>query len=160
MYYTRNLKLKDIEDSDALIWKEEQLKLDLKKIDLFAYLEVSITRFENLYNEGHIACLLFRSPHFLFLVFGHFWKIRKYYVIFDYILQGKMDKMRKKEKKITQRNWPKYQKPNDENMGWTKHISQIFYLILGTIPISRTLCIHVSVNWWALITHLNFFFQR
>ena len=33
--YILNFKLKDIEDSDALIWKEDQLKLDLKKIDLF-----------------------------------------------------------------------------------------------------------------------------
>ena len=46
-HYILNLELKGIEDSDALIWKEEQLKLDLKKIDLFAYLEVSIARFEN-----------------------------------------------------------------------------------------------------------------
>ena len=43
MYYILNLKLKGIEYSDALIWKREQLKLDLKKIDLFDYFEVSIT---------------------------------------------------------------------------------------------------------------------
>ena len=45
-------------------------------------------------------------------------KIRKYYVIFDYILQGKMGK--KDRKKITQLKWPKYQKPKDKNMRWTK----------------------------------------
>ena len=38
-------------------------------------------------------------------------------MIFVYILQGKMGKM----EKITQLKWPKYQKPKDENMGWTKH---------------------------------------
>ena len=46
-----------------------------------------------------------------FFVFG-FWsllatKIWKYYVIFVYILQGKMEK---NGKKITQLKWPKYQK--------------------------------------------------
>ena len=29
----------------------------------------------------------------------------------------------KKRKKITHLKWPKYQKPKDENMGWTKHKS-------------------------------------
>ena len=43
---------------------------------------------------------MFRSSHFLFLVtFGdEVMKIRKYYVIFVYILQGKMGKMEKKRK--------------------------------------------------------------
>ena len=64
--------------------------------------------------------IVFFIPYF---VFG-FWsllatKLQKYYVIFVYILQGKMSKM---EKKITQLKWPKYQKPKDENMGWTKHM--------------------------------------
>ena len=43
-------------------------------------------------------------------------KIRKYYVIFVYILQGKMGKTEKKRKKITTKV-TKYQKPKDENMG-------------------------------------------
>ena len=47
-------------------------------------------------------------------------KIWKYYVIFVYILQGKMGKTEKNGKKITQIEWPKYQKLKDENMGWTK----------------------------------------
>ena len=47
-------------------------------------------------------------------------KIWKYYVIFVYILQGKMGKMEKNGKKIMQLKWPKYQKPKDENMGWAK----------------------------------------
>ena len=34
-----------------------------------------------------------------------------------------MGKTEKNGKKITQLKWPKYQKPKDENMGWTKHIS-------------------------------------
>ena len=49
-------------------------------------------------------------------------KIRKYYVIFVYILQGRMGKMEKNWKEITQLKWPKYQKPKDKNMGWTKHL--------------------------------------
>ena len=32
-----------------------------------------------------------------------------------------MGKTEKPEKKITQVKWPKYQKPKDENMGWTKN---------------------------------------
>ena len=48
-------------------------------------------------------------------------KLRKYYEIFVYILSGKMDKTKKKGKKITQLKWPKYQKPKDKYMGWTKH---------------------------------------
>ena len=27
----------------------------------------------------------------------------------------------KKGKKVTKLKWPKYQRPKDENMGWTKH---------------------------------------
>ena len=44
--------------------------------------------------------ILFRSSRFSFLVtFGNeVSKIRKYYVIFVYILQGKMDKTEKKRK--------------------------------------------------------------
>jgi len=41
-------------------------------------------------------------------------KIWKYYVIFEYILQGKMDKTEKNRKKIMH---PSDQKPKDENMG-------------------------------------------
>ena len=48
-------------------------------------------------------------------------KIRKYYVIFFYILQGKMGKMEENGKKITQLKWPKYQKLKDKNMGWIEH---------------------------------------
>ena len=41
-------------------------------------------------------------------------------MIFVYILQGKMGKTGKNEKKITQLKQPKYKKPKDKNMGWTK----------------------------------------
>ena len=47
-------------------------------------------------------------------------KLRKYYVICVYILQGKMDKTEKSKKKIVQLKWPKYQKPIDKNIRWTK----------------------------------------
>ena len=62
-----------------------------------------------------------------FFVFG-FWsllatKLQKYYIIFVYFLQGKMGKTETNEKKIMQLKWPKYQKPKDENIGWTKHLS-------------------------------------
>ena len=66
---------------------------------------------------------MFRLSHFWFLVFGHFWqqtyKITKILVIFVYILQSKVGKTEKNGKKIMQLKWPKYQKPKDENMGWT-----------------------------------------
>ena len=51
-------------------------------------------------------------------------KIQKYYAIFVYILQGKMEK---KGKKIRQLNGPKYQKPKDENMRLTKHMKPSFF---------------------------------
>ena len=63
---------------------------------------------------------MFRLSHFSFLVtFGNeVTKIQKNYVIFVYILQGKMGKTEKKNgKKISQLKWPKYQQPKDENMG-------------------------------------------
>ena len=50
-------------------------------------------------------------------------KIQKYYIIFVYILQGKMGKTEKTGKEITQLKWPKYQKPKDESMGWPKQKS-------------------------------------
>ena len=60
-------------------------------------------------NHFSVKNLVFRSFHFWFLVFG-FWsllamklrKYEKYYVIFVYILQGKMGKTEKTGKKITQ----------------------------------------------------------
>ena len=67
-------------------------------------------------------CFVHPIFRFWFLVtFGDkVMKIQKYYIIFVYILQGKMGKTEKNGKKITQLKWPKYQKPKDENMGWTK----------------------------------------
>ena len=62
----------------------------------------------------HKRCLSSRSSHFRFwflVTFGdEVMKIQKYYVIFVYILQGKVGKMEKKRL---------YQK--DENRGCTKH---------------------------------------
>ena len=79
---------------------------------------------------------LLKQLFFVHSIF-HFWflvtlgeevtKIRKYYIIFVYILQSKIGKTEQKGKKITQLKWPKYQKPKDENMGWTKHRSN--YLV-------------------------------
>ena len=67
---------------------------------------------------------MFRSSYFSFLVtFGNeVTKIQKYYLIFIHILQGKMGKTEKNRKKISELKWPKYQKPEDENMGWTKQL--------------------------------------
>ena len=52
------------------------------------------------FGTGKYKCM-FRSSHFWFLVtFGNeVTKIQKYYVTFDYILQGKMEKMEKKDRK-------------------------------------------------------------
>jgi len=47
-------------------------------------------------------------------------EIQKYYVIFVYILQGKMGKTENTENEIMQLKWLRYQKPKDENIGWTK----------------------------------------
>ena len=70
----------------------------------------------------HVKCFFRPIFHFWFLVTfdDKIMKIRKYYVIFVYILQGKMGKTEKSGKKIMELKWRKYQKPKDENMGWTK----------------------------------------
>ena len=66
-----------------------------------------------------MLCFVHQISRFWFLdTFGdEVTKIRKYYVIFAYILQGKMGKTQKSGKKIMQLKWPKYQKPKDENIG-------------------------------------------
>ena len=73
--------------------------------------------------------LPFCSSHFYFLVFGHSWqqsyKKQKYFVIFVYILQGKMQgKMQGKKKKRKENHANEVTKiPKDENMGWTKYLT-------------------------------------
>ena len=59
-------------------------------------------------------------------------KIRKYYIILVYVLQGKMGKT-KNGMKITQIKLPKYQKPIDENMGGTKRIKENLVMSIGII---------------------------
>ena len=75
--------------------------------------------------QGNRKYLCFVHPIFCFWFFVSFGdevtKIWKYYIIFIYILQGKMCKTAKTGKKIIQLKWPTYQKPKDENMGWTKY---------------------------------------
>ena len=56
---------------------------------------------------------------FLFTFGNEVLKIQKYYVIFVYILQGKMGK--------TETNGEKYQKPKDKNLGWTEHKLALFH---------------------------------
>ena len=60
----------------------------------------SFIRKMRVHTYGWLLSLMFRSSHFWFLVtFGdEVTNIRKYYVIFVYILQGKMGKMEKKWK--------------------------------------------------------------
>jgi hypothetical protein len=56
---------------------------------------------------------------FWFLVtFGNeVMKIQKYYIIFVYLLQGKIGKTEKNWKDIHKTKKPKYQNPKDKNMG-------------------------------------------
>ena len=72
--------------------------------------------------KNALNCFIHPIFRFLFLVtFGNkVTKMRKYDIIFVYILQGKMGKTGKTRKETTQLKWPKYQKPKDKNMGWTK----------------------------------------
>ena len=74
----------------------------------------TLTKFLELHAEiTGIVCLtyllMFHSSHFSFLVFWSLLatKLRKYYVIFVYILQGKMGKTGKNGKEIMQLMWPK-----------------------------------------------------
>ena len=81
---------------------------------------------------------------------SHFPFFGKYYAIFVYILQGKMGKRGKNGKKIMQLRWPKYQKPKDKNMGWTKQLWHHYFLwglseILPQTPLKL---------WWFLNIYL------
>ena len=62
---------------------------------------------------------MFHSSHFSFLVFGHFW--RQSYENVKILRNLCLHFTRQDGKKITQLKWPKYQRPKDKNMGWTKH---------------------------------------
>ena len=57
-------------------------------------------------------------------------KIRKYYFNLCLHFARQDGQNRKNGKKITQLKWPKYQKPKDENMGWTKHKVQAYLVKL------------------------------
>ena len=86
-------------------------------------------------------------PFWFLVTFGNkVMKIQKYYVIFVYILQGKMGKTEKNGKKITQLKWPKYQKPKDENMGWTKHL-----IVTKVIWLSRFVFVYLQFKLWLKI---------
>ena len=71
---------------------------------------------------------MFSNVSFIpFFVFG-FWsllakQLQKYANItslFTYC-KARWTRKKKNRKKITQLKWPKYQKPKDKNLGWTKH---------------------------------------
>ena len=80
---------------------------------------------------------MFHSSHFLLLILVTFadevTKLQKYYVIFVYILQGKMGKTEKTEKKIMQLKGPKYQTKrqkygmNETKFSKIKHLSNLFF---------------------------------
>ena len=46
-------------------------------------------------------------------------KIWKYSIIFVYILHSRWARRKKRKENHAELKWPKYQKPKDENMGWT-----------------------------------------
>ena len=48
-----------------------------------------------------------------------------------------MGKTEKNGKKIKQVKWPQYQKPKDENMGWTKHVTAASQKISDTEALSH-----------------------
>ena len=74
---------------------------------------------------------MFRSSHFWFLVtFGDdVTKIQKYYVIFVYILLGKMGKTEKNRKKIMQLKWPKTKNQKTE-ICYEQNLVEDFLILL------------------------------
>ena len=108
---------------------------------------MTIKSLEHRYLE--VCTLLFRSSHFSFLVtFGdEVMKIRKYYVIFVYILQGKMGKTGKKRKENHATKVTKIPKTKRRKYGmnetkvkilWEgqkiwKKISHLFWHLLSTV---------------------------
>ena len=98
-----------------------------------------------------------------FLDFG-FWsflkkKLRKCYVIFVYLLQGKMGKTGKNRKKITQLKSLKYQNPKDENMGWKKHLQLKFHSLIRRLTRgrskSRPICTKLQIPTTIISSALN-----
>ena len=73
---------------------------------------------------------MFSSYHFFCMVLVTFGdevtKIRKYYVIFVYILQGKIGKTEKTERKSRNYSNQNTKNPKDENIGWMKHMILYF----------------------------------
>ena len=104
------------------VWRITRLVYMSYKILQLTLWSLDSSQADNEIAEQINKCFVHPIFRFWFLVtFGdEVTKIRKYYIIFVYILQGKMGRMEKNGKKITQLKWPKYQKPKDENMGWTK----------------------------------------
>ena len=76
--------------------------------------------------------LMFHLSHFGFLGFFHFWAQSYEYMkilcnlCLHFARQAGQDG-KNNGKKILQLKWPKYQKPKDENMGWTKHMSKQYW---------------------------------
>ena len=76
--------------------------------------------------KTEISFFMFRSSHFSFLVFCHFWR-RSYEntkILHNLCLHFARQDV-KNGKKITQLKWSKYQKPKDKNMRGTKHYSSV-----------------------------------
>ena len=101
--YVQNSCWDQIENSfwDYTIFKIENGMSDKSWQKISSYLsiyigEISTTRY--LFYPYWIGQVMFRSSHFWFFVFCHFWrrsyKNRNSYIIFVYILQGKMKKMK------------------------------------------------------------------
>ena len=73
----------------------------------------------------HSPC--FCSSYFSFLAFGHFcqWSYENTKMLHNLCLHfaSQAGQEVKNREEITQPKWPKYQKPKDKNMRWTKHYS-------------------------------------
>ena len=114
-----------------------------------------------IYVRKPTLCFVHSIFRFWFLVtFGHeVMKMRKYYVIFVYILQGKMGKTGKNRKKITQLKSLKYQNPKDENMGWKKHLQLKFHSLIRRLTRgrskSRPICTKLQIPTTIISSALN-----
>ena len=75
--------------------------------------------------------LMFRSSHFWFFAFGHFWRpsYKDTKILHNLCLHiARQDGQHGKNNNM-QLKWPKYQKPRDKNVGWIKEqtLTQIFF---------------------------------
>ena len=94
-----------------------------------------------IWNQLYVSTYLFHLSYFSYMVFGLFWQwsYENTKILGNLCLHfARQDG--KNGKKTTQLKWPKYQKPKDKNMGWTKQLG------LSSIIHTNERCLFMNSN--------------